>query len=273
MTRAEVDIALTWAGLEGWNPGKHDADSFYSADPEGFLVGLLDGEPIATLSAVRYEDSFGFLGFYIVKPQYRGQGYGLQLWNAGLKRLEGRSIGLDGVPAQQANYEKSGFQPAFRNIRHEGPGGGSSPTVSGLVDLKTLPESSLIIYDRRHFPAIRPDFIQSWIKQPGCHALGIIQASKLVASGVIRPCQQGWKIGPLFADNAKYAESLFLALRAKVPPSENIYLDTPEPNQEAVDLAEKYRMKPVFETVRMYQLRQPPLPLDRIFGITSFELG
>ena len=48
MTRDEVDVAVDWAAAEGWNPGLHDADCFYRADPQGFLVGLLDGEPIAS---------------------------------------------------------------------------------------------------------------------------------------------------------------------------------------------------------------------------------
>ena len=30
---------------------------------------------------------------------------------------------------------------------------------------------------------------------------------------------------------------------------------------------------PVFETARMYRGGQPQLPLDRVFGVTSFELG
>lgn len=64
-------------------PGLHDADCYFSADPKGFLVGLLDDEPIATISVIKYDDAFGFLGFYIVKPEYQGQGYGLQLWQAG----------------------------------------------------------------------------------------------------------------------------------------------------------------------------------------------
>jgi hypothetical protein len=34
-----------------------------------------------------------------------------------------------------------------------------------------------------------------------------------------------------------------------------------------------YAMSPVFETARMYKGAAPKLPLERIFGITSFELG
>src|SRR4051794_9955160 len=97
MTRSEVDLAIDWAGAEGWNPGLHDADCFHVADPTGFLVGLLDDEPVATISVVKYGDTFGFLGFYIVKPVYRGRGYGIGVWNAGLEYLRGRTVGLDGV--------------------------------------------------------------------------------------------------------------------------------------------------------------------------------
>ena len=79
MTREQLDIAVEWAAAEGWNPGLHDADCYYAADPNGFLMGFLDEEPIASISVVKYDDSFGFLGFYIVKPEYRGQGYGIQI--------------------------------------------------------------------------------------------------------------------------------------------------------------------------------------------------
>ena len=130
MAREEVDIAVEWAAREGWNPGLHDADAYFRADPKGFFVGLLQNEPVAVISAVRYGRSFGFLGFFIVEPQYRGRGYGLRIWQAGLKYLEGRVVGLDGVVSQQENYKKSGFRLLHRNIRYEGAGGGNPPAKS-----------------------------------------------------------------------------------------------------------------------------------------------
>jgi len=117
MIRRELDLACDWAAVEGWNPGLYDAECFYRTDPHGFFIGLLDGEPIGSISAVAYGKSYGFLGFYIVKPDYRGQGFGIQLWNAGMERLQGRNIGLDGVVAQQDNYKKSGFTLAYRSVR------------------------------------------------------------------------------------------------------------------------------------------------------------
>lgn len=79
MTRQEVDIAIDWAAAEGWNPGLSDADCFYAADPNGFLLGSVQGEPVATIAAITYGDVFGFIGFYMVKPEYRGKGYGMRI--------------------------------------------------------------------------------------------------------------------------------------------------------------------------------------------------
>lgn len=273
MTPEQLDLAIEWAAQEGWNPGLHDADSFRNADPNGFLVGLLDGEPIASISVVKYGDSFGFLGFYIVKPEYRGQGYGLQIWKAGLEYLAGRNIGLDGVEDQQGNYKKSGFKLAYGNIRYEGQGGGNAPAVEGLVDLSDLPFERIYAYDQSFFPAERTEFLKHWIKQEGSYAIGVERDGHLVGYGVIRPCRSGYKVGPLLAEDTELAGELFLALKAKAKPSDLVYLDVPEVNKNAVALAEKYTMTPVFKTARMYTKEFPDLPLDRIFGVTTFELG
>ena len=273
MMPEEVELAVEWAAGEGWDPGLHDAACYYAADPHGFLVGLLDDVPIATLSAVRYGDSFGFLGFYIVRPEYRGQGYGIQIWHAGLEHLEGVNVGLDGVVAQQANYQKSGFSLAYRNVRYCGAGGGPPQADSAVVELSVVPFEEVVAYDRPFFPAERSRFLKAWISQPDSHALGITHGGKLAGYGVIRRCRSGCKIGPLYADSPGLAESLYHALKAWAEPTEAVYLDVPEVNGAAIELAERDRMDVSFETARMYTAAVPKLPLDRLFGVTSFEIG
>lgn len=272
MTRGELDIAVDWAASEGWNPGLYDADCFYNADPTGFLMGFLGTEPIASISAVKYGQSLGFIGFYIVKPEFRGQGHGLAIWQAALDYLQGRNIGLDGVVAQQDNYIKSGFSLAYRNIRYEGVGS-SEVDSSSCVPLAHLSMESVIEYDRRFFPEVRSRFTQCWITQPNSHAVGVVQEQTLVGYGVLRPCRSGYKIGPLFADTATIADKIFRALIAKVPTGQPFYLDVPEVNDAAVALAKQYNLNYVFETARMYTHGAPELPLTGIFGVTTFELG
>jgi ribosomal protein S18 acetylase RimI-like enzyme len=273
MTRREMDIAVDWAAAEGWNPGLYDAHCFNLADPTGFLVGLLGDEPIASISVVKYGNSFGFLGFYIVRPEYRGRGYGMQIWDAGLASLQGRTIGLDGVVVQQDNYRRSGFTLAYRNIRYQGLGGGPLPADLKIVPLSTIPFEEIRDYDTPFFPDERVQFLRCWIAQPRSTALGILQNRRLAGYGVLRPCRSGFKIGQLFADSPELAERLFLALKAHTPSDAPIFLDTPEVNAAGVDLAERYNLTVAFETARMYKGNSPNLPLDRLFGVTTFELG
>lgn len=272
-TREELATLIAWAADEGWNPGLHDADCFHAADPGGFLLGRLDGEPVAGISVVRYGSSFGFLGLYIVKPGFRGRGLGLRVWKAGMARLAGRTVGLDGVVAQQSNYRKSGYTLAWRNVRQEGLGIGAAPLDKRIVPLARVTPSALLAYDEAFFPGGRDAFLRCWTAKPGHTALAWVDDGVLQGYGVLRPCRSGFKIGPLFADSAAAAEGLFSALRSAAGADAKMYLDTPEVNPEAIALARRHGMAPVFETARMYTELAPALPLERLYGITTFELG
>lgn len=270
MGRADLDRALDWAAMEGWNPGLHDAECFWAADPGGFLVGELAGEAVAGISAVAYGADFGFLGLFIVAPEHRGRGFGRRLWRAGLARLGGRNVGLDGDPARPDGYHRSGFRLAYRNVRFEGAG--RAQEASAAVDLASLPFAQVAAYDRELFPAPRERFLERWIAVPDGRALGLLETGRLSGYGVIRRCRTGHKIGPLFADGADQAEALFRALSATAP-GEPLVLDVPEPNAAAVALARGHGMKAVFETARMYRGKEPDIPLRRVFGVTTLELG
>jgi hypothetical protein len=187
-----------------------------------------------------------------------------------LDHLGDRVIGLDGVVAQQENYRKSGFRLAFRNIRQRGRGGGAAP--SGLTDLAAIPIEEILRYDETAFPAPRAEFLRGWIEQQQAVALGVVGARMLTGYGVLRACREGFKIGPLFADDENIAERLFAGLIARAPGAP-VFLDTPEANPAAVALAQRFHMTPVFETARMYKNGTPEMRLDRCFGVTTFELG
>lgn len=270
MERAELDWAVEMAAQEGWNPGLNDAEAFYAADPEGFLIGTLDGQPIGCISAVAYGDTFGFIGLYIVSPEHRGQGHGYRLWEAAMDRLAGRNVGLDGVVEQQANYQRSGFNLAYRNVRYRYEGLLEVPDCVIQIDADWT--EALAAYDRRLFPALRTDFLKTWLATPEASSFAVVEDDRLLGWGTIRPCREGHKIGPLFAENPEVAERLFQAL-VSTRLLGNVYLDIPEPNPAAIALADRHGMTRVFETARMYTGPEPEADLHRIFGVTTFELG
>jgi hypothetical protein len=74
------------------------------------------------------------------------------------------------------------------------------------------------------------------------------------------------------ADDGVAAERVFAALVAAAGGGD-VFLDVPEVNRDAVALAQGQGLAPVFETARMYTGAIRPLRLERVFGVTTFELG
>jgi GNAT superfamily N-acetyltransferase len=268
----EIALAVDWAAAEGWNPGLADAGCFASVDPEGFFIAELDGAPAATVSCVNYDARFAFLGFYIVRADLRGKGHGLRIWNAAIAHAGARVIGLDGVTAQQENYKKSGFQLAYANVRYGGTVAAPAAPRAEIIALSDVAFAAIEADDATVFPAPRPAFLRAWIGAAGHVGCAVVRDGRPAGWGVIRPCRNGFKIGPLVADNRAAAEAVLSALLAKVGGGE-IFLDVPSINRETIALARDFGLAPVFDTARMYTAAIPPLRLERVFGVTSFELG
>ena len=277
MARADVDLAVEWAAREGWNPGLADAAAFHAADPGGFLLSEhADGTPVACLAAVRQGDGLGFAGFYIVAPERRGQGHGIAIWQAGMARLAGRTIGLDGVVDQQDAYRRSGFALAWRNRRHgaDAPAPVDVPAgAAGVVDAAALP---LDVVDRLRRPDDRG-------AAPGVPARVADAAGARRARRGARRAPGG--PGRASARAARGPRSGRCSPTTRPPPGRSsprsprragagpLFLDVPGPNADAAAIAAEAGMAPVFETARMYAGPPPAIPLDRVYGVTSFELG
>lgn len=275
MTRDELDTLVEWAACEGWNPGLDDAEVFWNTDPEGFVAAEIEGELIGGGSIVAYEKKYGFIGLFIVRPEYR-DGLGDHLWRECNRRLLARldadaAIGLDGVFNMQHYYARGGFRFVCRDLRFEGLGM-DFPRPKHIVEASALPFECIAAYDRRHFPATRSRFLQEWIHRPSGHALAVVDVGEIRGYAVMRPCRIGYKIGPLFAADAEVAESLLVAVASRVP-GEPIFLDVPEINRDALALVARYRMSAVFGCARMVLGPLPELPDAEIFGVTTFELG
>lgn len=280
LTAAEVQDAVDWAGREGWNPGLRDATCFRAADPDGFLGGFLGDRMVASVSAVNYDDSFSFLGFYIVRPEYRNAGHGLEISRHALAHCENRNMGLDGVVEQQDNYRKSGFSFAYNNYRFSAKIEDIVPKLgqvigNGIVQLGGM-TAELKTYDKAMFPAPRDAFLQSWLSAAGHVSRAYTEDGQIKGYATLRPCMTGYKVGPLFADDAGIAQALLASLLSAVPPehgAQEVFIDMPQPNAAAFDLAKRLGLAKVFETARMYSDHVPDIDLTRVYGVTTFELG
>jgi hypothetical protein len=274
MTRADLDLAIEWAAAEGWNPGLHDAESYFAADSEGYFIGLLDGEPVGSVSAVKYSPEYAFMGFFIVRPEQRGGLLGPRLAEHAFRHVGNALAGLDGVLEQAERYAGIwGFEPAYHNMRYQGVVASTGTTDPRIAEYAPADFADVEGYDRQCFPAPRHAFLEAWLRQPEAQVLLSRDGGALTGYGMIRPARDGYRIGPLFADNAKTAEALFDALVARAPAGSVTYIDIPQPNPDALALVTARGMTPMFETARMYRGPAPHIALDKVFGVTTLELG
>ncbi|MEO5806938.1 GNAT family N-acetyltransferase [Devosia sp.] len=263
LAEAEVETLLSWAAREGWNPGLTDARAFYAVDPDGFIGAFVDGQMVAAISAAAYDADFGFIGLYICHQDWRGQGHGKAAWDAGMAHLGNRTIGLDGVPEQQANYASMGFVAAYETVRMTG----SVPTAPLRVAQATVPAVKAL--DRQCFPASREAFLSRWVAPPNQGLmLGEDRLSR--GYGVIRKCIEHHKVGPLFACDPAAATLLLQNLAAG---SGLVQIDVPASQTTFLALLHGWGFTPGFRTSRMYRGPVPALALNQVFGITSLEFG
>lgn len=260
-TAAEVAQMLDWAADEGWNPGLGDAWAFRAADPGGFFVALRDGAPVAAISVVNHSDSFAFLGLYLCRPDWRGQGIGLALWTHALAHAGGRTVGLDGVAQQQANYARSGFAPAGATLRMEGavdwPGAGVAPDRTRIAAL-----------DRAATGVARPAFLGAWCKDTATRRTVMLRSGGF-ATG--RACRDGCKVGPVVAPDAASALTL-IAAASNGFDQRRVIVDVPDTQPALLAELRKRGFAETFRTARMY--RGPAPRADgTLWAGATLELG
>jgi Acetyltransferase (GNAT) domain/Acetyltransferase (GNAT) family len=269
------DQVVLWAAAEGWNPGRYDAEHFLAQDPAGFLLGRLDGKVISAVSVVNYSPDYAFLGFYLVRPDRRGQGHGIATWRAGLRHAGGRTVGLDGVPDQQDKYRREGFAAAYTTIRYRGKPNleHKGEDTEGVAPVQARDLDLLAALDAAGHPADRNAFAMRWASDPRHTTRVRYRDGLLTGYGVLRRAHDGYRIGPLLATTPRDAASILAALLREAGEGATVSLDIPEPHHVARNLAELHGLAPASRTARMYTGPTRTLQQSLVYGVMSLELG
>ena len=220
-TADEVAIITSKAALLGWKPGAMDHVSYFAADNTGFFVGELNGTVICCVSAVKYSESFAFVGQFMVDKPYRGWGYGMATWKTALSSLpEGCNIGGDSLEDKIGAYKRlMGVKPYWRNKHVIIAADQGSLALEGFSDPATVIQpvsevsfNDLLEYDTSVGVYPRLAFLKQWTSAPNSYAfVATNDERRVVGYTVVRKTlrpQDGWKIGPLYADNSNIAQSL-----------------------------------------------------------------
>lgn len=287
LTPGDIACVTQWARIEGFAPGIGDVGIFRHTDRQGLWVGWLGNEPIGCIAGVRYNSSYGFIGLFLVVPEYRGNGYGVELWRHALDHLADLPcIGLEAAINRIDDYSCWGFKPSSpttrwqwkRNEKYLAEIRGIQAEGSGLKLLEgaSIPSIAVQAYDAKREPSPRPHFISDWLHHPAGTVLALTDANGLCHGfGRIRPCLlpegEGWRIGPLLADSPELAELLLRHLMDRHHGA--ILFDSPGANPSVKPLMERLGFNIISETLRMYRGKQPPISMNEVYGLACLELG
>ena len=289
-TEAEFEsIVVKWMAEEKWRPGLKDAECFLACDPSGTLVGELNGKPICCVAITKYGDNFGFIGMYIVRKEYRGKGYGLTIFNAAIERVKPTRtpLALYSVLHREKMYQKKGFQSHCYGARFDFDVPTAISCLSEISEqspvsvqcLDQVDHEALFAYDSHTFGFPRHAFLSKWLRVPGSQAhVATDGEGSVVGYVVARPTfvkEEGFKIGPLFADSVTIAEKLLKAvieeLQEEEPvPAVCIYSFTEKGKLLASRLQGKRSLDCVYMTTAGFL---PKACFDKWFGVTTLETG
>lgn len=266
---AGVARLIDWAAAEGWNPGPDDAAAFHATDPEGFFLASDGAEPVAGISVVNHSESFAFLGLYLCRPEWRGRGIAFALWQHALEHAGGRTVGLDGVPAQQAHYAKSGFVRTGETRRWTGAIEGRAS--GNLRPVRAGDLTALAALDAEANGVDKAGFLALWLANSATRRTLVLDRDGPQGFVTARACRTGVKIGPLVARDDADAVTLLHGAAALFP-GESAMVDVPDTMAGLTRHCEGLGLTVPFVTARMY--RGPaPVPGPFVTAVATLELG
>ena len=135
------------------------------------------------------------------------------------------------------------------------------------------------MYDTTVFGFERHAFLSKWLNVAGSHARVAINSEGAIAGyTVARPTfvkEEGYKIGPLYADTEPIAEKLLKAVFEELlrqgEPAPVVCIDVP--TKKATELCERLHGKRSFELVYIVTNDPPNACFNKWFGCTATQLG
>ena len=286
LSEADIEFVTEISRKEGFAPGVGDLGIYKNTDKQGLWVGWLHDNPIGCIAGVRYNNDYGFLGLFLVIEQFRGNGFGIQLWKKALSHLSDLPcVGLEAAPERIADYSKWGFEISSKTTRWQLFGNGKlledrfgDDVLNNysFVEGSSIPQNAVEKFDEKRETTSRPHFLSSWLNHPAGKVIAVIDQDKRCHGfGRIRPCLlqngDGWRIGPLMAETPKLLKILLIKLIYSHPGL--IIIDAPGLNDYASEVFIELGFQSESETFRMYKGSQPPVSMNDVYGLACLELG
>lgn len=208
----DIDEGLSLCRKIGWNQLAPEWEIFLRLSPNNCRVATKDSKVAGTVTSIRYQEFFSWIGMVLVDPAYRRQGIGMQLLQEALQILSTEeTIKLDATPAGREVYLKLNFVDEYNLTRMERYASEEKLKVSAVQVLKKNDLPDVINFDRIFFGADRQPLLE-WMWENAPEYVFILKEKNEVQGYCMgRHGHQFTQIGPVIAKNPVIAQNLVSA--------------------------------------------------------------
>jgi GNAT superfamily N-acetyltransferase len=214
MTKGDIPEGLSLCRSAGWNQTSADWELFLELSPKGCCVALNEnGRVQGTVTTVKYDDHFSWIGMVLVDPDHRRQGIGIQLLREALQMLEGdETIKLDATPAGREVYRQLDFADEYPISRMQLKGSVSSAfSGSSATPLTQRQMAAVLAFDQNVFGADRKPVFASLMNRGPQYAFFCENGSGINGYCFGRSGHEFTHIGPVVGRDLDTVKRLVLA--------------------------------------------------------------
>lgn len=275
----DIDFAYKLDVIEQWNHTRNDIKRMLSFEPSGCFIAEMSGKPVGHVFSISY-GRLGWIGFLIVKAEYRRRGIGTLLMKRAMDYLLSRranTIKLEAVPIIANLYRKLGFVDEFDSLRFISAGGKITCMSShGVKLLKKRETIQLAEFDAEYFGANRIRVLNGLYQDNPQLCFVSRNGSKIVGYAMCYEAESGHRIGPWVCnpENPQVARELLIKCMEKIGCYEKLYVGVPAMNEAAVKILQDFDFKQYSKSIRMYLGEKLETErADGVFAIGGPEKG
>jgi GNAT superfamily N-acetyltransferase len=223
----DIPAGILLARANRWNQLPRDLEIFLRLSPDDCRVAVSKEKIVGSVTTIRYQQAFSWIGMLLVDPSCQRQGIGMQLLQEALHILRSEStIKLDATPAGREVYLKMDFKDEFSLSRVQST---VRPGVLKTAKARPVREHDLrkiSAFDQSIFGASRRPLLE-WTHAGSPHLAFLAEEGAEVTGYCLG--RKGFtftQIGPVIANDLAIAEDLVSAALANCT-GQPVILDIP----------------------------------------------
>lgn len=238
----ELSLLFEYAKLEKWDTEESHTLALYKTHPNDFFIAHEDGKILGFIVAIKHSSAFGFISSFLVLKEFRGQGFGMQIFDFALKHLQGCQIALDSIVDKTELYEKAGFKGYFDVVTYS--------FVTGSVN---LPSSTLqtIDFDENQTVYENNNYLNYMMQNKEVNYRAIKNSALVSSYAFTFKYRDGYKIH-IESTDINEAITLFFRLTDEFEKKTKIYLQASKLSPLLLAMVEALHMNETSRFIRMY---------------------